>query len=274
MPHIVAIQQLIDLLQDTRSQIASIENLPDNYRLKAERTLTVLANQSAHNIGGAIEDVAMAQVEFPPITHFMGRELNIAKPAARKSVDPEALGIYKKKLEAIIESMGGTTPKEFYDRCSESEIRGVAKMLGLAVTTTEPDIITMKFIEDIYEAYEAKLKQDELNNEVEAGKAKLNQEDLDDETLTEDEERAVLVQQVIEQMQETSKTLNIPFSEEDAENVRQELKETPLDEIRETIAKAVDANTVLTEESKTAPTAPTAPIEQPKETTKPATKKK
>lgn len=241
MSHIIAIQQLIDILLETKVKVSSIENLPESFKIRAENTLNILANSSAHTIGQTVPDVEVAnQVEFGPITNFMGREINISKPVINKNVDPEVLDKFKNKLSDIIESMGESTPRQFYDKYSESEVRGVAKTLGLSVTPTDPQIITYEFIAEIYEAYERKLKIDELKADVELAKENMIDEDLE-ESLSEAEERAVLTHELIEGIKK-----NQELNEEGENNLRETLKEESIEVIKAKI-EALSKNQVIPE---------------------------
>lgn len=241
MSHIIAIQQLIDILLETKVKVSSIENLPESFRTRAERTLSILANSSAHTIGQTVQDVEeVNQVEFGPITNFMGREINVSKPTTNKKVDPEVLDKFKSKLSDIIDSMGESTPRQFYDKYSESEIRGVAKTLGLSVTPTDPQIITSEFIAEIYEAYERKLKIDELKADVEAAKESLNDE-TPEESLSEEEERAVVIHELVEAIKK-----NQELDEDGENNLRETLKDESLEVIKSKI-EALSNNQVIPE---------------------------
>lgn len=175
MDHIIAIQKLIDILLDTRTKISEINGLPDAFKTRAERTITILANSSAHTIGQTVEEIeGVQQMEFPPITEFMGKPIQVSEVPMNKKVDPDVLDNYRKKIGEIVDSLADLTPKEFYDKHTESEIRGVAKQLGIAVTTTDPEVITMEFINSIYTAFELKLQHDKLKVDVENGKKEMN----------------------------------------------------------------------------------------------------
>lgn len=241
MSHIIAIQKLIDILLETKVKVSSIENLPEPFKMRAEKTLNILANSSAHTIGQTVPDVEdVNQVEFGPITNFMGREINISKPTINKNVDPEVIDKFKSKLSEIIDSMSESTPRQFYDKYSESEIRGVAKTLGLSVTPTDPQIITSEFIAEIYEAYTRKLKQDELNAEVELAKENMIDEEIE-ESLSEDEERAVLIHELIEGIKK-----NQELNEEGENNLREALKKESIEVIKAKI-EALSKNQVIPE---------------------------
>lgn len=169
LQHIPAIKELISVLDMATASIKAIVNLPDSFRIRAEKTLTILSNSSAHAIDIPISEFKADIVEeFGPITNFLGKEITPRKPIDPKTVTAETNEFqeFKKKCTAIMDAMSTMSPKQFFDALNENEIRGVAKLLGMSITSTDPEIITMEFIHEMYAAHALKLETDALEGVV------------------------------------------------------------------------------------------------------------
>lgn len=176
MNHIEAVQQLIDIILDAKDKISAINELPDPYRIRAERTLSILANGSAHSIGAplVIGDNVAEILDLPPISNFLGREISVLKEEQimDSEITESDFELFASKIKEIREVMPTFTPKQFYDNYSETEIRGVARLLKLNVTSTDPEVITMDIINEMYAALEASAASDEIT--AASNEAKLN----------------------------------------------------------------------------------------------------
>lgn len=150
-----AVKQMIHIIEHARQQIKEIENLPGGFGLRADRAMEILSNSASHAIGQSFTPSSHdVPYDPPPITNFMGREIVPAKKLELEIIDPssKSLEIFRAECNKIIDVMETMSQKQFFDNYNESEIRGVGKLLGLPITGTEPEMITMELIGEIYKA--------------------------------------------------------------------------------------------------------------------------
>lgn len=152
MEHIEAVKSLIDTLQLAKDAIQNIQNLPEPYRIKADKTLSLLINSSASAVGLPIDEQQSEVFETKPVTNFLGREITPTVVETHVQVNEDDLSKFREKIQGIIDNLDNISPKQLYDNNEESVIRGVAKVLGLEVTANNPERINLEFIQLIYDA--------------------------------------------------------------------------------------------------------------------------
>ena len=156
-------EKLIEILSNALSDIDALTNVPEAFSIRATRTILILRNGIANALGVDLVEGGVKQQEIQPITDFWGRDVSQKKETV--NVDPLTQGaveLYREKIWGIIYAITEQTEREFYDKYSESEVRGVAKLLGIAVTNTDPETITMDFISQIFAKNELRLEAIEV----------------------------------------------------------------------------------------------------------------
>lgn len=177
MEHIEAVKSMIDTLQLAKDAIQNIQNLPDPYKVKADKTLSLLINSSSSAIGMPIEEDAGSVFETKPITNFLGREIIPVAAEVVVTVNEDDVTKFREKIQGIIDNLNNISPKQLYDNNEESVIRGVAKVLGLEVTANNPERINLEFIQLIYEANDRRIQTEQA--EVEAKEAAMKKKEQD-----------------------------------------------------------------------------------------------
>lgn len=169
-PHENAIAELVNILGETMKKIDAITDLPEHFRVRSTHALSILRNSSANVINMSIEEIQTEVVVDRPLTHLLDRFVGRTEPPVPQPLTDNSKAEFRKKIEAIIESMPSLTPKEFYDRSSEIEMRGVGKLLGLQITGSIPETITMEHVSLMYEAIKKKPEEDMIEEAIKSAK--------------------------------------------------------------------------------------------------------
>lgn len=173
MEHFTAVREAINITRECRDRIKAIEGLPDAFRTRMLRPLTLSANAAANMIGDPIEESQDAIESDPnvgkPLTALLGKQLLINQDkAAKADVTQDQIETFKNRINMLAESVGNMSAKDMRDNWSDDELRGVAKVLGLPVTYTEPERMTMEWILKIQEAFEDKKNFEAKKAEVDS----------------------------------------------------------------------------------------------------------
>lgn len=156
-------EKLIQILSKAMTDIEALKHVPEAFSLRSARTILILRNGIANALGVDLIGDSTTQEEIKPITDFWGRDVRQKKESV--TVDPltqNAIDSYREKIWAIIYTIADQTEREFYDKYLDSEVRGVAKLLGIAVTNTDPEVITMEFVSQIFAQNELRLEKIEV----------------------------------------------------------------------------------------------------------------
>lgn len=152
------IHQLISRISEWRKELKEILLSDQMTFAQCDHVLNVMHNGLKHRVGEVIIEPATNAWQPAPLTYVLGEAINEIKPLSADTAKPSSADINKLKQE-VQEAYGG-----FVERNSESIlanmedmiIRGVAKKAGMDVTSIDPEIITIEFIDSIKEAIKNK----------------------------------------------------------------------------------------------------------------------
>lgn len=156
------VKELITVLKEARAKARAIKDLSEPFLIKVDNTLARLINSSAHAVGLPIEEAeGMVIEERGPVTSMFGKDLSKAiaaseAKAAKLNVTEDVLAKLRAETATIIARIPELSPKQFHEQYQDAQIRRVAKKLGIAVTTTDPEQITLEFVRQLFEVAASK----------------------------------------------------------------------------------------------------------------------
>lgn len=159
------IAEAIRILTEAQDQAAAIllEAKAPEFRLSVINGIGRIVKPMAFTIG----DTPVSIISDKPLTHVIGIPVSVSKqpPAAPVVYSPSEKERIKEEFKKIYESFPSRKVEDIEKELTDIEIRGVAKMAGLPVTTTEPEKITPEFILEIKAAIEKKKELDEVTQQ-------------------------------------------------------------------------------------------------------------
>lgn len=175
MEHFEAVRQAIALVRTCRNQINEITDLPELFKLRSLRPLTVIGNSMANIIGDPIEEEVDGRIieQDPnvgkPLTHILGKPLNASQSAGVKpEFGEDEINQWRNRIDMLVTTIDTTPMKQFYDELNDDELRSVAKRVGLEVTETYPEKVDLEWVRKIYEKRKENLEFEAKKAEVEA----------------------------------------------------------------------------------------------------------
>lgn len=161
------IKEVIAILEDSKNQISELLQVNPTLQLRVSSTFDRLTNGLKVVIGEAITDNNQA-FKMVKLESVFGRKITEKKELKVQKTDKKEVDLLRETAAVIYETFPEQDPKELIERLSDMELRAVAKMAGLQVTSTQPAKITVAFIEKVKDAI---VKQKELKVAQEAAKA-------------------------------------------------------------------------------------------------------
>lgn len=144
-----AIKKIAVLREELKTDLAEIPNLV----IRADHTLETLSNGLLHIIGESPTNQSSTFTPTP-ITHVLGDDVTQQEKVDLKAITPtnadkEAL---KKQATEAYDTFLDRDSNVILESVDDLIIRAVAKKAGMDVTSTNPEKITVEFIESIKEA--------------------------------------------------------------------------------------------------------------------------
>lgn len=169
-PHIRAIEDYAQILNEAKQAISMINDLPEHFKSRSTRSLGVLA-AAALSAAGLPSDPGNDEPAFEvkPITEMFGRSVvpQSRVPVAQVAPSETLIEDFRKRCAELIDVFRTQSPKQFLDNCSESEIRGVAKQLGMSdVSSTYPERIDLEFVREMKDLLEHNDAQEQANEQA------------------------------------------------------------------------------------------------------------
>lgn len=164
---------IVELLQETRTDIQSyFKSLPDYSHLGIyiDSQLQTIINKTAH-LAGVQSSIISSPVltAFPPITSFMGEDLNVPTSVQAEALEPTLsdIEILENKVSALYLAFSERSSADLLDNEDEITIRGLAKRAGITDYKTAP--LDYNLLADIGAAIkrkEAKAQEEKLFNDI------------------------------------------------------------------------------------------------------------
>lgn len=186
-PHIRAIEEYAQILTEAKQAISFIKDLPEHFKSRSSRAIGVLA-ASALSAAGLPSDPNNDEPAFEvkPVTEMFGRSVvpHSKVPTAQVAPSENLIEDFRKRCAELIDIFRTQSPKQFLDNCSESEIRGVAKQLGMSdVSSTNPERVDLEFVREMKDLLEHNDAQALANEE--AGQARQEAKDAQAQAIAE-----------------------------------------------------------------------------------------
>lgn len=165
------IKEAIAILEDSKNQIHDLLEANPTLQLRISSTFDRLANGLKVVIGETISDNSQP-FKMEKLESVFGRKITEKKELKVQKTDKKEVDLLRETAAILYETFPEQQSKELIERLSDMEVRAVAKLSGLEVTSTQPAKITVQFIDKIKDAI---VKQKELKaaQELELSKEKV-----------------------------------------------------------------------------------------------------
>lgn len=136
------------------------DNMFSNIRLRVDNNIRQMLNLMGHYSGEAAAASMPPQQEYPPITNFLGEEIERKSSVRAADLVPDKTEaeIFKQKVEglygSIIELDTDTVLNDYRDDQGVLVLRGVGKMAG--IPNFKEAEVNVDYIESVKQAIEAK----------------------------------------------------------------------------------------------------------------------
>lgn len=155
----------IAIIRDARAQVADLLRETPEFQIRATNVFDTLANGLAFAVGEHPQlpgSAAPAEVSQKQGRTVMGMPVPeptapLAERLAEVIAGPTEMDDLRARITGIYETFPERSNKEILNTLTDLELRGVARMAGLAVTKTDPQRITTEMVTKIKAAITAKL---------------------------------------------------------------------------------------------------------------------
>lgn len=168
-PHIQAIEDFSQILNEASESIMHLKDLPEHFKHRAKRALSVLSNSARHAAGLQSTESDEEAFVVKPVTEMFGRSVvpHSKVPVAQVAPTVDLIEDFRKRCAELIDVFKTQSPKQFLDNCSEREIRGVAKQLGMSdVSSSNPERIDLEFVREMKDLLEHNMAQEAANQDA------------------------------------------------------------------------------------------------------------
>lgn len=166
------IKEAISILEDSKSQISELLQSNPTLQLRVTSTFERLSNGLKVVVGEAISD-DNTTFKLEKLESVFGRKIHEKKELKVQKTDKKEVDLLRETAAILYDTFPEQQSKELIERLTDIELRAVAKLAGLQVTSTQPAKITVAFIDKIKESI---VKQKELKAAQEAELAKAAKE--------------------------------------------------------------------------------------------------
>jgi hypothetical protein len=163
------IKEVIAILEESKKQISELLESNPTLQLRVTSTFDRLSNGLKVVIGEPISDNTQEGFKMEKLESVFGRKIHEKKELKVQKTDKKEVDLLRETAAVLYDTFPEQQSKELIERLTDMEVRAVAKLAGLQVTSTQPAKITVVFIEKIKEAI---VNQKELKAAQEAELAK------------------------------------------------------------------------------------------------------